>query len=153
MANAGECQPHHRSRGLWFRSSAGYTRSGWYVYVLRQKRLLLTNTIVAGKELPEYPSSKHKVTAQELLVDLSAFIEMEKKHLRIFFPNDASLQPASKYAEKVYNYLVGQGCPTETAMRFTALALYDLVILVGSFPRPFAIKPTESADELVLTKR
>ncbi|KAA8894981.1 hypothetical protein FN846DRAFT_998187 [Sphaerosporella brunnea] len=60
---------------------------------------------------------------------LKRFIENEKKDLSVFY-SDANLAEAAKKAAAMVEKLVDRGCSVEYALRFTALTLYDLVILL-----------------------
>lgn len=73
-----------------------------------------------------------KVAEEHFLGVLRKFIKEEKEDLDRFYPTDnAKLRAAATKAAPMYTELIRRKCPSEMAVRFASLTLYDLVVLLG----------------------
>ena len=84
-----------------------------------------TTTNGAVAHTPELP------TKDDCLDALRMFIHTEKKGLDIFYKDNSQLEKPAEMAAKMVDELTKQGCKKEMALQFSALTLYDLVVLLG----------------------
>lgn len=70
-------------------------------------------------------------TPEQILSRLSQFVN--RKRLGYFFPDNSYIAPYIEQAERTYKALKSAGCSLSMAHELTVLALYDLVILVGTY--------------------
>jgi hypothetical protein len=83
-------------------------------------------------------TNNYQVTAAQCKKRLSRFIRTEKEGLKVFFGTvDTEVNSAldrlraPERAAAMVDGLLKDGCPKEMALRFTALTMYDLVVLLG----------------------
>lgn len=92
-----------------------------------------------------------KYSADEILLKFQGYIEKRKPGLKRFYKSDESLKPCATTGSVMTQKLVDSGCPVEVAAELTLLALWDLVVLIGTnclhmfvlvlYPRCFLLHP------------
>ena len=95
-----------------------------------------TSPLLAFSPTELHPSQSMSYTPNEILQKFKNYISGQKCGLkRFYYDSDGSdeyLRDCAKRGSDMTKKLVGSGCPPEVASELSLLALWDLVVLIGT---------------------